>query len=135
MANDGHYAAIEQRIERFIAIAGLIIAAVVDAKRGTRAGIGVAAGTALCWLNFRWLCQGADGVIRIGLAQAGAANVNVPRSLHVKFFGRLVLLAVAVYAILVWLRLPAFAVVIGLAAVLPAIIFELGYELVREHSR
>ena len=65
----------------------------------------------LCWLNFRWLRQGAEGAIKLGLAQAGATNVHVPRKTHAKFIGRLGLLLLVVYAILVWLRLPVVAVV------------------------
>ena len=101
---------------------------------GKRAGEGAAIGAALCWLNFRWLRQGADGVIKLGMAQAGLEHVRVPRKTHAKFLGRLGLLLVAVYAILVGLRLPAAAVVCGLAAVLPAILCELGYEALRGHS-
>jgi hypothetical protein len=40
-----------------------------------------------------------------------------------------------VYAILGWLRLPAAAVLCGLVAVVPAIMFELGYELLHGHHR
>lgn len=89
----------------------------------------------MCWINFRWLRHGATGLIRLGLAQAGAETVHVPRSMHAKFFGRLVLLLVTVYVILAWLQLPAAAVICGLAAVVPAILAELGYELISGHHR
>ncbi len=69
------------------------------------------------------------------MAQAGAEVVHVPRRMHAKFFGRLVLLLVAVYVILAWLRLPAAALICGLAAVVPAILMELGYELVSGQHR
>lgn len=129
------YAAIELRIERFIVVIGLTVAVVLSLPEGLAVAAGVAAGTFLCWFNFRWLRQGAEGVIRVGLTQAGAANVHVPKSLHAKFFGRLLLLGLSVYATLVWLQLPGFAVLIGLAAVVPAVVFELGYELVRGYLR
>jgi len=79
------------------------------------------------------LRQGADGVIKLGLAQASAAHVRVPRSTHAKFLGRLGLLLIAVYAILVWLKLPVVAVVCGLTAVVPAILLGAGYEALRGH--
>lgn len=74
-------------------------------------------------------------MIRLGMAQAGAEHVTVPRTTHAKFLGRFALLLVAAYAILVRLRLPAVAVLCGLAAVVPAIICELGYELMRGDHR
>jgi hypothetical protein len=127
--------AIEQRIERFILALGAVMALVATIGWGKRAGASAALGAALCWLNFRWLRLGAAGIIRLGLAQAGAENVNVPKRVHAKFFGRLVLLVVAAYAILAWLHLPAVALLSGLTAVFPAIIVELGYEVVHGHHR
>jgi hypothetical protein len=128
------YIAIELRIERFIALFGLIAMLVAGVRWGGRAAAGVAIGAGVCWLNFRWLRHSATAVIRLGLAQAGAENVIVPKSTHAKFLGRLGLLLLSVYAILVWLRLPAAAVVCGLAAVFPAVVLELGYEALRGHQ-
>ena len=124
-------AAVVRRIEALIAIIGIAAAIGAAIGWGRRAASGTAVGAALCWLNFRWLRQGADGVIRVGLAQAGRENVRVPRTTHLKFAVRLGLLLVAAYAILVWLRLPAIAVVCGLTAVVPAILFGAGYEALR----
>jgi hypothetical protein len=135
MVDDSESAAIEQRIERLILVVGALMTIVAAIVWRMRAAEGTAIGTALCWLNFRWLRQGAAGVIRLGLAQAGAENINVPRRVHAKFFGRIVLLLLVVYAILAWLRLPALAVVSGLAAVVPAIMLELGYEMIHDHHR
>lgn len=121
------------RIEALIPIIGAggsLVAAIVW---GRRVAVGMAVGAALCWLNFRWLRQGADGVIKLGLTQAGAEHARVPRSTHAKFLGRLGLLLIAVYAILVWLKLPVVAVVCGLTAVLPAILLSAGYEALRGH--
>jgi len=114
---------------------GVTIVAGAAILRGMRAAEGAAAGAALCWLNFRWLRQGAATVIGLGLAQAGAETVTVPKRVHAKFFGRLALLLLAVYVILAWIRLPAMPVVCGLAVVLPALVLELGYELIDGHHR
>ena len=135
MADESESVAIERRIEGWIAGAGAAAVLGAGVGWGGRAAAGAAMGAALCWLNFHWLRQGAAGVIRLGMAQAGAEHVVVPRTTHAKFLGRFALLLVAAYAILVWLRLPAVAVLCGLAAVVPAIICELGYELMRGHHR
>jgi len=125
----------ERRIEWFIAGLGGAITIGAAVGWGLRAAAGAAAGTALCWLNFRWLRQGAAGVIRLGLMQAGAEEVRIPKKVHAKFFGRLALLLLAAYAILVLFRLPAVAFLCGVVAVAPAIVLELGYELIHGHHR
>lgn len=126
---------IERRIEKFTAAFGAAATLVATWKFGLRAGGGAALGAALCLLNFRWLRHGATGVIALGMAQAGAEAVHVPRSMHAKFFGRLVLLLVAVYVMLKTLKLPGVAVLCGLAALVPGIFAELVYELVTGHQR
>ena len=129
MATDAESRAIERRIERFILGLGVAIVAGAGIGWGIRAAEAAAIGTTLCWVNFRWLQQGADRVIRLGMAQAGRQTVRVPRSVHAKFFGRLVLLLVVAYVILAWLRLPAIAFLCGLVVVVPAILLELAYEV------
>ncbi|MGH9709911.1 MAG: ATP synthase subunit I [Candidatus Acidiferrales bacterium] len=132
---DADCTAVERRIERFILALGATMTAGAGIGWGVRAAEAAAIGTALCWLNFRWLRLGADGLMRLGMAQAGREIVRVPRSTHAKFFGRLVLLLVVAYAILVWLRLPAIAFLCGLVAVVPAVVAELVYELARGDHR
>ncbi|MGH9705601.1 MAG: hypothetical protein ACRD5R_02480, partial [Candidatus Acidiferrales bacterium] len=73
--------------------------------------------------------QGAAGVMRLGLAQAGAEIVKVPPSIHAKFFGRTVVLVIAACAILFWQHRPAIPLLCGLAAIFPVVLLELGYEL------
>ncbi|MGH9715967.1 MAG: ATP synthase subunit I [Candidatus Acidiferrales bacterium] len=135
MESEGEYAAIERRMEIFVLVSGAAIAAASLAGWGWRAGLSAAAGLLLCWLNFRWLRAGAAAVVQLGAAQAEASKVTVPSGVHAKFLGRLVLLLGATYAILAWLRLPALEFVCGLTAVVPAIVLELGYELVHGHHR
>ena len=135
MTTDAQALAIERRIERLILLLGAAFAIGAAIGWGWRAMEAAVIGTALCWLNFRWLRQGAAGLMRLALAQAGAERVHVPRSVHAKFFGRLVLLLAAAYVILVWLRLPAIAFLCGAAAVVPAILAELGYEIVSGQHR
>lgn len=133
--SDAAYAAIERRIEGFVLGLGVAMTAGAGIGWGMRAAEAAAIGTALCWLNFRWLRQGAAGLMRLGMEQAGAETVHVPRSVHAKFFGRLVLLLVVAYVILAWLRLPAIAFLCGVVAVVPAIVLEMAYELMRGEHR
>ncbi len=133
--HDSDPEAIERRIQYFIVGIGIAIAIGAAAGWGIRAAEGAAAGAAVCWLNFIWLGRGATELIRLGTAQAGADVVRVPRTIHAKFFGRIVLLILAVYAILAWLHLPPVAFLCGLTTVLPAIVAELGYEIARGQHR
>jgi ATP synthase I chain len=135
MADDAAYVAIERRLEKFLVGVGAAVAIGADIGWGLRAAEGAVVGTALCWLNFRWLRQGAAALIRLGQAQATLEKPYVPPLVHVKFFGRLLLLLVVAYVILAWLRLPAIAFLCGLVAVVPAIVIELGYELARSEHR
>ena len=135
MVNDSESVAIERRLERLIVILGAAMTVGAEIGWGSRAAAGAAIGTALCWLNFRWLRQGAAGLMKLGIAQAGAEKVRVPRSVHAKFFGRLVLLLVSAYVILVWLQLPVVAFLCGAVAVVQAIVVELFYELAHGHHR
>ena len=133
--NDSDHAAAERRIESFVIGSGVAIAIAAALGWGFRAAESAALGAALSWLNFRWLRHGAAGVMRLGLAQAGAQVVRVPRTIHAKFIGRIALLVLAVCAILIWMRLPAVALLCGLSAVFPAILLELGYELMHGAHR
>lgn len=133
--NDAEYARIEVRIERNILIVAAVAVVVAAAIWKLRAAGGLAIGAALCWLNFRWLRRGVAAVIQLGLAQAGAASVYVPRTVYAKFFGRIVLLVAVVYVILARFHLPAVALLCGLGAVVPAILLELVYELRHGHHR
>lgn len=135
MESEFEYAAIERRLEIFALAAGAAVTIASAAGWGWRAGLSAGVGMLLCWLNLRWLRGGAAAVVQLGLAQVDAPKARVPRGVHAKFFGRLVLLLAVAYAMLVWLRLPAIAFVCGLTAVVPAIVLELGYELMRGHHR
>ena len=135
MEDEAKSLAIERRIERLILVVGGLITVGAGAGWGFRSGVSVAIGTALCWINFRWLRQGAAALMRLGAAQAGAETVRVPRSVHAKFFGRLVLLLVVAYVILAWLRLPVIAFLCGAVVVVPAIVIELLYELAHGDHR
>lgn len=123
------YLAIERRIEFLIIGLGIFIALGALIGWGIMACGGLAAGTTLCWLNFRWLRHKAAALMRLGLAQSGVETVRVPKRVYVGSLGRLGLLLIIVYVILVWLRLPVIAVLCGLFLVIPAVVIELLYEV------
>jgi hypothetical protein len=133
--SDSDSTAVERRIELYIGVLGAAMTLGAGIGWGLRAAGGVATGAAVCWINFRWLRQGAGALIRLGLAQAGVEKVRVPPTTHAKFLGRLLLMLLAAYAILAWLRLPVIAALCGLVAVVPAIVLELCYELMHGHHR
>lgn len=133
--DESYYALIERRIELFLVALGVAIAVTAGAGWGLRAAGAAMIGTALCWINFRWLRQGAAALIRIGQAQAEAEKTHVPPFVRMKFLGRLLLLLVVAYVILTWLRLPAVAFLCGLVAVIPAVVLEFVYEFATGENR
>ena len=127
---DSFYVGAERRIERLTLALGLAGAFFALIRWGWRSGAGLALGAGLMWLNFRWLKQGIGALVKVSTAQRGQEHFRIPRGVYVKFFGRLVLLLVAVYVILSRSLLPASAVVVGLFAVVAAVMVELVWELV-----
>jgi hypothetical protein len=127
---DSFYAAAERRIERLTLALGLAGALFAFVRWGWRAGAGLALGAGLMWLNFHWLKQGIGALVKASTAQEGQERVRIPKGAYAKFLGRFALLLIVVYVILSrsWLPVPAF--VIGLFAVVAAVMGELVWELV-----
>jgi hypothetical protein len=135
MAGETEHLAIERRIERFIILVGVTVTVGAGIGWGFRAAGSAAIGAILCAVNFQWLRHGATALMRIAMTQTGAEQVHVPRSVQVKFLGRLVLLLAVAYVILTLLRLPAVPFLCGAVAVVPAILIELIYELAHGQHR
>jgi hypothetical protein len=126
MAGDEQfYAAAERRIEYITVGAGIAGAAAVALLVNMRGGWGVACGTALSWINFRWMKQGVGTLAKLGMAQEGKEKPRVPRSVYFKFLGRYALLLGAAYVILFRFHAPAWSVVAGLFAVVAGVVIEL----------
>jgi hypothetical protein len=128
---DSFYRLAEQRIEWLtlsLGGAGAVFAAV---RWGWRPAAGVAVGTVLTWLNFRWLKQGVNALVELSTAQAGADHPRVPGTVYLKFFGRYALLLLVVYVILLRSLVPLPAILGGLFAVVAAVMIEVLFELVR----
>jgi small-conductance mechanosensitive channel len=121
----------EYRIAWLTLLFGLAAAlAAVMLRRWTWAG-GLAVGTALAWLNFRWLRRGLDDLVTASIAQSGAEKPRVPTLTYVLMILRYALIALAVYVIFEILKVPLLSMVLGLCALGAATIAASVYEILR----
>ena len=130
-ADEAFYATAERRIEWLalaIGAAGTITAGIFWSRHQA---VGLAAGAAISLINFRWLKQGVDALVKVSAGQSGAQRVRVPRSVYLKMLGRYSLLAAAAYAILRGFQLPVAGLVAGLFSVVAAVLLELIWQLIR----
>ncbi len=107
--------------------AGAVIAAFL---KSPRVGIGVAVGTLLAWLNYRWLDRGLGALITAAVEQQGSPKPRVPVGVWVRFGGRYLLIGLAVYVTVSYFGAPLLAVLLGLLALGAAAITEGLYELI-----
>jgi hypothetical protein len=121
----------ERRIGWLTLLLGLAAALVVALLRRWAWAGGLAAGTALAWLNFRWLRRGLDGLVTASIAQAGAEKPRVPTLTYALMILRYGLIALAVYVIFEVLKVPLLSMVLGLCALGAATIAASVYEILR----
>ena len=129
--SEAFYRAAERRIEFVTVGLGMGVSLVAGIRWGWRAATGVALGAALAWVNYRWLKQGVGALAQLFAAQAGAAEVRIPKRVLVKFLGRFALLIAVVYVILSRSWLPAAAVLGGLFTLVAAVLIEVVLQLLR----
>jgi hypothetical protein len=103
-----------RRLERLIFLLGLAAAAIFAALGHQRAALGIAVGTVLAWLNYRWLDRGLGAIVSAALAQQGIPQPRVPMRVYYGFAGRYALIAAVVYATVKFLNVPVAAVFGGL---------------------
>lgn len=130
-ADESFYAAAERRIEYFTLAIGAAGALVAALSWSRKAGLGIAAGAALSWLNYRWMKQGIAVLARLSTAQEGAERPRVRPSVYFKFLGRYSLLIAIAYVILRGFSLPALGFIAGLFAVVAAVLAEMAGQLFR----
>lgn len=94
-------------------------------------GIGIAAGAALAWLNFRWLARGLDALVPASTAQEGRAKPQVPLTTYFTALFRYSLIALGVYVIFTYLHVPLGSLLMGLCALGAAAIAASVYEILR----
>jgi hypothetical protein len=119
----------ERRISWLTLLIGLVTALLVALLRDRLWGAGLAIGAALAWLNFRWLRQGLDALVVASAAQAGKEKPEVPVLSYFAILFRYGLIALAVYVIFEYLRVPLVSMVVGLCALGAATIAASVYEI------
>ncbi|MGB7281850.1 MAG: ATP synthase subunit I [Candidatus Acidiferrum sp.] len=94
---------------------------------------GLAVGAALAWLNFRWLKRGLDALVAASVAQEGRAKPRVPLGTWFRMIFRYALIALCVYVIFEYLKVPLVSMLAGLcalgAATLAASLYEILHPL------
>jgi hypothetical protein len=105
-----------RRISRLTLILGFAAAIAVFALKSHLAGIGIAIGAVLAWLNFRWLDQALVVLQRLATAQEGSLAARVPLQIYFKIAGRYVLMAAAIYVTVHYFAVPIVSLIVGLLA-------------------
>ena len=119
----------ERRISWLTLLIGFLAALFVALLRNRLWGMGLAIGAALAWLNFRWLRRGLDALLVASTAQVGQEKPVVPLLTYFAMAFRYGLIALAVYVIFVYLRVPLVSMVVGLCALGAATIAASVYEI------
>jgi len=119
----------ERRISWLTLLLGFVAALLVALLRDRLWGAGLAIGAALAWLNFRWLRRGLDSLVVASTAQAGKEKPAVPLLSYFAMLFRYGLIALAVYVIFIYLRIPLASMVVGLCALGAATIAASVYEI------
>jgi hypothetical protein len=119
----------ERRISWLTLLIGFLAALFVAFLRNRLWGLGLAIGAVLAWLNFRWLRRGLDALVVAATAQAGKEKPVVPLLAYFAMLFRYGLIALAVYVIFNYLRVPLVSMVVGLCALGAATIAASVYEI------
>jgi len=121
----------ERRISWLTLLIGLVAGLLVALLRDRLWGAGLGIGAALAWLNFRWLRRGLDALVMASTAQAGEEKPTVPLLSYFGMLFRYGLIALAVYVIFEYLRVPLVSMVVGLCALGAATVVASVYEILR----
>lgn len=120
MAEEVAGAATERRIAWLTLVIGFVAAAILASAHQRPWATGIAIGTVLAWLNFRWLKRGLDALVLASEAQQGREKPQVPLVTYFTAIFRYGLLALAVYVIFNYLHVPIGSMVVGLCALAAA---------------
>lgn len=124
----------EERIARFTILFGSAAAGATSVYSGLWAA-GLAVGTMLAWLNFRWLRRGLSALVEVATAQEGAAKPRIPVATWFQLMFRYGLIAICVYVIFKVLKVPLVSMVLGLCALGAATIAVSVYEILRPEKQ
>jgi ATP synthase I subunit len=121
----------ERRIAWLTLLFGFTAAAIVAALQQRAWAAGLAIGTVLAWLNFRWLKRALDALVLASTAQEGREKPKVPLTTYLAALFRYGLLGLTVYVIFIYLHVPLGGMVLGLCALGAAAIAASVWEIVR----
>lgn len=121
----------EQRIAWLTLVLGGATAIIVAILRHPAWADGLAIGTALAWLNFRWLRRGMDALVAVAKAQEGFAKPQIPVGTWFRLMLRYGLIGFCVYVIFEVLKVPLASMVVGLCALGAATITASVYDILR----
>ncbi len=125
------FARTEQRIGWLTLVLGGAAAIIVAILRHPAWAEGLAMGTVLAWLNFRWLKRGLDALVLAATAQEGFAKPQIPVGTWFRLMFRYGLIGFCVYVIFEVLKVPLASMVVGLCALGAATITASVYEILR----
>jgi hypothetical protein len=125
------YARTEQRVAWLTLVLGGTAAIIVAILRRPAWAQGLAVGTVLAWLNFRWLKRGLDALVAVATAQEGVAKPRIPVGTWFRLMFRYGLIAFCVYVIFKYLKVPLASMVVGLCALGAATMAASVYEILR----
>lgn len=121
----------ERRIAALTLVFACLAAATAAALHNWLWASGLMIGAVLAWLNFRWLRQGLDALVAAATAQAGAEKPRVPVATYLRVLFRYALLAICVYVIFKFLRVPLASMIVGMCALAAGAIAASVYEVFR----
>lgn len=125
------YYHLEDIIARATLGIGWVAAVMVGFLSGWLWAAGIAIGTVLAWLNFRWLRQGTDAVRVAMTSLASGQKARVPVFVYFKTVFRYGLIALTIYVIFKYLKVPILSMITGLFALGAAAIAASMYEVLR----
>jgi ATP synthase I chain len=126
------HAKFSRRLEGWTIALGLSAALSTAFLKSARAGCGVAIGTLLAWLNYRWLDQGVGALVASASAQEGIPSPRVPAAVYWKFTTRYLLMGLVIYASVHFFDVPLLSLLAGLLALGAGAMAEGLYEVFSE---
>jgi hypothetical protein len=114
------------RIQAAVAALTLACAAAALIKFGMRPALGVSLGGAVALINFIWLRR---SMLALTSAVAGGAQTPANTALVMRFFLRYALLAAVAYVIINSSAVSVYGLIVGLLLTVPALLFEVMYEI------
>src|SRR5208282_1855473 len=110
-ANRPRFRNLERLIAGLTLAIGLAAAIAVGFFHDWAWAVGIGIGAGLAWLNFRWLKQGVGALSAAATAQASQQKTKVPVGSYFMAMFRYALIAIAVYVIFKYLRVPLLSMI------------------------